>query len=363
MECSSSNFLLLSTEGTKTLYAWTKDAAEMFQQAKVHRWLLPCPMFTKPVVSAFIIPTTSSSLIVSVSSFTATDNKAVTGYLLTENSTVPTAGNSEWNAAAPTSYSFSSEGTKTLYSWTKDAAGNVSASKSAQVVINLSDVTKPVIISFSIPETSELLTIPITSFNAVDDKEVTGFMLTETESCPLVGSSCWTTSAPTIYTFSGEDFLNIQSSAMKINEVGLKSGTQISTSNVNAATKTLYAWTKDAAGNISTAETDDILILLPDVEIPYITSFSLPTTSTSLTVNISNFEASDNTAVTGYLLTESTSSPNVENADWKTTAPSSYTFTSEGTKTLYAWTKDAAGNVSASESATLSSSLRTYVLI
>ncbi|MBK6285929.1 MAG: right-handed parallel beta-helix repeat-containing protein [Draconibacterium sp.] len=151
----------------------------------------PQPDVTKPVVSAFIIPTTSSSLIVSVSSFTATDNIAVTGYLLTENSTVPTAGNSEWNAAAPTSYSFSSEGTKTLYAWTKDAAGNVSASKSAQVVITLPDVTKPVVSAFIIPTTSSSLIVSVTSFTATDNIAVTGYLLTENSTVPTAGNSEW----------------------------------------------------------------------------------------------------------------------------------------------------------------------------
>ena len=40
----------------------------------------------------------------------------------------------------PVAYSFSTEGTKSLYAWIKDAAGNVSASVSAQVVITLPDI-------------------------------------------------------------------------------------------------------------------------------------------------------------------------------------------------------------------------------
>jgi hypothetical protein len=106
--------------------------------------VISLPDVTKPVVTAFSIPSTSSSLLVSVTSFTASDNKAVTGYLLTESSTVPLAGNAGWTSSAPTSYSFATEGTKTLYAWAKDAAGNVSASMSGQVTISLPDVTKPV---------------------------------------------------------------------------------------------------------------------------------------------------------------------------------------------------------------------------
>jgi hypothetical protein len=77
------------------------------------------PDIAKPVVTSFVIPETSSSLNIPVIAFSATDNIAVTGYKLTETSTTPLPGEPGWTATAPTSYSFSSEGTKTLYVWAK----------------------------------------------------------------------------------------------------------------------------------------------------------------------------------------------------------------------------------------------------
>jgi parallel beta-helix repeat protein len=103
------------------------------------------PDVTKPAVTAFSIPESSTSLVVSISSFTASDNKAVTGFILTESATAPLASDAGWTIDAPTSYSFAKEGTHTLYAWVKDAAGNVSESMSDQVVINLPDVTKPAV--------------------------------------------------------------------------------------------------------------------------------------------------------------------------------------------------------------------------
>ncbi|MCX7771227.1 MAG: hypothetical protein N2202_09155 [Proteobacteria bacterium] len=100
---------------------------------------------TPPVVTAFSIPATSNSLTISITTFTATDNVGVTGYLLTETSTTPSATANGWSATAPTTYTFSTAGTKTLYAWAKDAAGNVSTSKSATVTItlNTADTTSP----------------------------------------------------------------------------------------------------------------------------------------------------------------------------------------------------------------------------
>ncbi len=93
---------------------------------------------TPPSISSFIIPSTSLSLSVHINNFTATDDISVTGYLITESSSAPNASITSWSTIAPTLYNFTSEGTKTLYSWTKDAAGNVSKSISKQVVITLS---------------------------------------------------------------------------------------------------------------------------------------------------------------------------------------------------------------------------------
>ena len=85
---------------------------------------------------------------------------------------------------------------------------------------------------------------------------------------------------------------------------------------------------------------------LPDTAVPSILSFSIPTTSTTLTVPVTSFEATDNTGVTGYLLTETSVPPDAGDNGWSSSAPASYTFSASGTHTLYGWVMDAAGNVS-----------------
>ncbi len=97
-----------------------------------------------------------------------------------------------------------------------------------------------------------------------------------------------------------------------------------------------------------------------DTTAPTITSFTIPDSSTSLTVPINSFTATDNVGVTGYMVTTSSTAPSASSASWLTSAPTSYTFaasTTSGTKTLYAWAKDAAGNVSTSVSASVTLSL------
>jgi hypothetical protein len=190
---------------------------------------------TPPTVSSFSIPSTAVSLAIPVTSFTATDNVGVSGYLLTESATAPSAAAAGWSATAPTAYTFSSAGTKTLYAWAKDAAGNVSASRQATITITLtgSDTTRPTVTSFAIPSTSTTLTVPITSFLATDNVAVTGYLVTESASTPSAGNSGWAASAPVSHTFT------------------------------TAGAKSLYAWAKDAAGNISTSKKASVTITLP----------------------------------------------------------------------------------------------------
>jgi hypothetical protein len=97
------------------------------------------PDIAKPVVTSFVIPETSSSLNIPVIAFSATDNIAVTGYKILETPTPPLADDAGWSAFAPESYTFATKGTKMLYAWAKDAAGNVSVRMSDQVVISVAE--------------------------------------------------------------------------------------------------------------------------------------------------------------------------------------------------------------------------------
>ncbi len=98
---------------------------------------------TPPTVTSFTVPATASTLIVPINSFSATDNVAVTGYLVNESATKPSATAIGWTTGAPDSYTFVTAGSKTLYAWARDAAGNVSASMSDSVTITISNQGGP----------------------------------------------------------------------------------------------------------------------------------------------------------------------------------------------------------------------------
>jgi len=282
---------------------------------------------TAPTMSSFTMPTTSTSLAVAISALAASDAVGVTGYLVTESSTRPSATASGWSTGAPTSFTFSGTGTRTAYAWAKDAAGNVSNSLSRTVTITLPDTTAPTMSSFTMPTTSTSLAVAISALAATDAVGVTGYLVTESSTKPSATASGWSTGAPTSFTFSG------------------------------TGTRTAYAWAKDAAGNVSNSLSRTVTITLPDTTAPTMSSFTMPTTSTSLAVAISALAATDAVGVTGYLVTESSTKPSATASGWSTGAPTSFTFSGTGTRTAYAWAKDAAGNVSNSLSRTVTITL------
>jgi len=87
-----------------------------------------------------------------------------------------------------------------------------------------------------------------------------------------------------------------------------------------------------------------------DKEPPAITSFTMPELSSTLTVAVSSFTASDNTGVNGCCLTETL---NPAACLWSVAPPVSYHFNGIGPHTLHAYVRDNAGNISTPASATV----------
>jgi hypothetical protein len=282
---------------------------------------------TAPLVISFTIPGSSTSLLVPISSLSATDAVGVTGYLLSESGSQPQATDAAWSASGPAWYSFGSQGAKILYAFAKDAAGNISVPLSASVVVTLADTVAPTVTSFTLPATAASLTVPVTALTASDANGVTGYLISETPTQPESSDPGWATSQPTQYLFSSQ------------------------------GAKTLYAFARDAAGNVSAPLEARVTITLTDNSAPVISEFTLPANATALTVTVSTLVAADNVAVTSYLLSESGSQPQANDPAWSADKPTSFTFLSQGAKTLYAYAKDSAGNVSAPLAAQLTVTL------
>lgn len=91
--------------------------------------------FIPPLISSFTLPATSSTQYAGPIAVTATDNVGVTGYCFSEDNSTPAQNSACWMPAVPAGFSFAGGGTRTLYLWARDAAGNISASRYASISI------------------------------------------------------------------------------------------------------------------------------------------------------------------------------------------------------------------------------------
>lgn len=180
------------------------------------------------------------------------------------------------------------------------------------------DKLAPTVTRFEVPAVVNTLSIPVTALTASDNDQVAGYLITAVKTLPSSGSAAWSTTVPDSFTVK------------------------------STGEKKLYAWTKDKAGNVSSPVIATVMI---DRTAPVISKFSIPTRVAGLTIPISSFSASDKTAITGYWLSENAVTPSADAKGWLPQKPTSFTVTTAGKKQLFAWVKDAAGNVSALKTA------------
>ncbi len=107
-----------------------------------------------PVITTFALPETSSELTITPTLLTSTGD--ATSYILTESATTPNLYDSGWSLTP--SYSFTSNGEKTLYAWARDEAGNISTSVNASIFIDVSpDLTTGLIAVYDMQDSGTTL--------------------------------------------------------------------------------------------------------------------------------------------------------------------------------------------------------------
>jgi hypothetical protein len=183
------------------------------------------------------------------------------------------------------------------------------------------DITPPEITLFTpatITPTAQV-TIPI-NLTGTDDIGITRWMITTDATQPLPGGPGWSATQPTTYTFtSGYGIYD------------------------------LYAWARDAAGNVSIAAVaSHLTVAYEDTAAPNITSFFTGTNPTDNPVIPLTITDNDNVGITGWMIIiDDPNPPAAASPGWSASRPASYTIsTGYGTYELYVWAKDLAGNVS-----------------
>ena len=130
-------------------------------------------------------------------------------------------------------------------------------------------------------------------------------------------------------------------------------------------TKTIYLWLKDTSSNISTSAQDSVTIDLnkPDTtSIKIVTADNLTTTNQTVTLLLESTDNQTNdSGIAGYYYSENSTQPSIDSTDWRSTSVNKIFSTNlsyklsdgTGSKTLYAWFKDLAGNISTVKSDTI----------
>lgn len=250
-----------------TLFAWAKDLNGNVSLTSRSATVNVTPIDkTAPQVTGLIVPASSSSPTVNGILFSATDDAAVTGYLLNDTGIQPTADDPAWASTAPTSFTFVTNlplagdppKLMTLYAWVKDAMGNIGTmSNTVTLTISAGDVTPPVTtIATPAPLIATSATVSI-DISATDDTGVTDYLLTESATPPAVDNAGWVAVTPTANTGS-----------MPVSHIfsGIVPD--------SLTPKTLYVWTKDAAGNISAEKSILINITIPVLTVTIVNSAS-----------------------------------------------------------------------------------------
>ena len=383
---SSKNWTIETGDGEKTVYVWYRDAAGNISNS-----------VSDAIILDTLAPTGNSVQIdkgaISVNNINVTLTLESTG--ATEMCVSNTSNCTNWeNFTTSKSWTITDgDGTKTIYVWYKDKAGNISDYVTDRIIL---DTVAPAGNSVTINSgatytTSTNVTLTLASEGATEmcisntstctnwedylaskshtlqsgDGEKTIYVwyrdLAGNETNYVSDKITLDTAAPTgnsVAINSGEAYTNTSSVTLTLGSSG---ASEMCVSNTNSCSnwenyttsknwslgtsdgeKTVYVWYRDLAGNVTSTYVSDTIIL--DTEAPTNSSVTINngatyTTSTTVTLTLSSTGASE-------MCISNTNSC----SSWETYSTSkTHTLTSgEGTKTVYVWYKDAAGNATPS---------------
>lgn len=268
-------------------------------------------------------PTNSASITLTIGSCLDTEK-----VFLSENSTTPVSGAAGWIDCSTTVGAFSKvistgDGTKTLYVWAKDLAGNISSVSSVTTLLDQTPPAAPAIkfaSNSSVTELKSSLSTNLTNANCVDKThilvKVGGSAPTDTDPA---WQTCSTSASAISFTLSA---------AVEQNHF-------------------LTAWAKDAAGNLSTSGTN--LNFTYDITPPTILSYTLADGIHNVAIPTVNVTISASDAVSGIYQMQLSENITYASNGWVPYSATAYNFNltqSNGNKTVYLWLKDQAGNIS-----------------
>ncbi len=332
-----------NTTGEKKIKAYLKDKAE--NVSKVHEDIIIIDKEDPTIETLTIKESYTNTNEVSVE-LVASDNYELSEYCLTTEENIEGC---TWKAITDEIKAniLGEDGSKKLYGYVKDKAGNVSKVKESTEV--LLDTESPSVSTVTLKGTA-LTDEFATKYTSSTNVEVT-LDYNDTGSgvyqyCTLVTTE---ETAPEAASGCTDKWTNITDS-------------YTATLAITNGTKYFHVYVKDKAGNISLVKSNSIML---DTENPSVSSVTL--TGTNSIESLKNTFTSSAVITIGLGYNDSgsgvheyclMSSNTTEGCDWDVAATSvSYTLTGEGTNDVYAFVRDKVGNVSAYTSGTTNKSI------
>jgi len=318
-----------SSPTTKTIYIWFKDHANNISNSISDSITLDAADTSAPTGSVDYSSSCGGTL-----TLTATDNIGVSGYYISNSSQMPMATDSGWIGVNETTnlsknisaYSYSTY--TNYYLWYKDSSGNLSTRTNIYISSKNTDYSNPSISSLYVSDNGNYSENVIVSITATDNCGINAYYLSTDSSPPSSPSSSSWISVDQTKNLSIEVEFNFNS---------------VSSDNY------VYAWVKDTSNRKSS-------YLSSIYRVPImINSGADYTNLTSVSISLAK---DDSSYITGYYLSESSSAPPISSSGWLTVSNTtsfnktiSHSFSnSPGTKTIYAWFRNALGVVSSSYS-------------
>ena len=335
-----------------------------------------------PVITSFTLPTTTTTTVVPIATFTGTDENGISAYCTTlTNSPVGCV----WTNIAPTTVTFNSAGYQSAYAWIKDTSGNISSGVVASTKIT-SEVlgTNIQLAGGDDQNNGALVATKVVLAQAGTLTSISAYVTNTTGSAYLgvYYDSGTTTSYPTSLVIgtttattpgvaAGWQTINVTPTvlaagtywlALTANNanwaISATGGIGTSTYQSKAYGQMSGSFVYNSAHNFATqyamygALTVNTTV---DSTIPSVDTFTVGSANSS-PLPVTEFTASDvGTGVVGYCIT-STNSSNGCNGLWLSTAPTSVIGIS-GANNYYAWAIDAANNISTSKYQSISIAL------
>lgn len=332
-----SNYKLIAGSGTKTIYVWYRDKVGLVSDAISNTIILDDQ---KPTGSLRINGDAGFTNSVNVTlTLSASDDRQVAAYYKSNIGNTPAASATGWTAtslansvivnttiAVPTG-----AGTKSVYVWYKDTAGNVSLPITNSIYLDNAAPTNGLVKINNGDAFTNSSSVTL-SLYARDMSNIVSFCNSNSATKPTLASSCWQ-AAP-----DSPAVLNTTASHTLL---------------PGAGAKIVYVWYADRFGYISAMSNATITMdtVKPVGTVSLVNTPSI-TNSTSVLLSLT---ASDVKKVAGYYKSNDSTTPTLSTPGWVATALANtitnsivgHTLSSgDGSKTVYVWYRDIAGNIS-----------------